>query len=70
MSKEITFDKGSKRRLKKIRWKPREVFSFVLVAIFVLVMSIFVLLWEVDHERPHSEPIKVPQVREAQPTPQ
>lgn len=70
MSKVITFDRGSKRRLKEIRWKPREVFSFVLIAIFVLVMSVFVLLWEVYHENPHSEPTKVPQVREAQPTPQ
>ena len=70
MSKEITFDKGSKRRLKEIRWKPREVFSFVLIAILVLMMSVFVLLWEVHHEHTYSEPTKIPQVREAQPTPQ
>jgi hypothetical protein len=68
MSKVITFDKGSKRRIKEIRWKIHEVFSFVLLTIFVLVMSVFVALWEVHREHPYSEPTKVPQVREAQPT--
>jgi hypothetical protein len=70
MSKVITFDKGRKRRLKEIRWKIREAFSLVLIAIFVLVMSVFIALWEVQNEHPYSEPTKVPQVREAQPTPQ
>ncbi len=69
MPKVITFDKGSKRRLKEIRWKIREVISLVLLAIFVLVISALAVLWEVQHEHPRSEPTKVPQLRNAEPTP-
>ncbi len=69
MSKVITFDKGSKRRLKEIRWEIGEVFSLILLAIFVLVMSVLAVVSEVHQEHPYSEPTKVPQMREAQPTP-
>ena len=68
MSKVITFDKGSKRRLKQIRWKLFEIFSLVLLAILGFAVSILVLLGQLDHEHPHSEPTKVPQIRDAKPT--
>jgi len=67
MSKVITFDKGSKRRLRQIRWKLFEVVSLALLALLVFAASILGLLWELDHEHPHSKPTKVPQIRDAEP---
>jgi hypothetical protein len=67
MSKVITHDKGSKRRLKQIRWKLVEIFSLVLLAILGFAVSILVMLWQLNHEHPHSEPTKVPQIRDAEP---
>jgi hypothetical protein len=60
--KVIILNRGSKRRLKEIGWKTHEVFSLVLLAVFLLAMSVFILVWEVQHEHPRSEPPKVPQV--------
>jgi uncharacterized protein YpmS len=68
MSKVITFDKGSKRRLEQIQWKIGEIFSLALLTVFVMAVSILVLLWEMRHEHPYSEPSKVPQIKEAEPT--
>jgi len=67
MPKVITFDKGSKRRLSHIRWKLIEVFSLMLLAIFVFGMSLLVMLWELRHVHPHREPSKVPQIRDMEP---
>jgi hypothetical protein len=67
MSKVITFDKGSKRRLGQIRWKLFELYSLALLAIFVFVMSLLVMLWELRHVHPHREPSKVPQIRNTEP---
>jgi hypothetical protein len=67
MSKVITFDKGSKRRLKQIRWKLFEVFSLALLAVLGFAACILVLLWQLDHEHSHSGPSKVPQIRSSQP---
>ena len=67
MRKVITFDKGSKRRLRQIRWKLIEIFTLALFAIFIFAMSLFVLLWQLGQEHPHSEPTKVPQIRNAEP---
>jgi hypothetical protein len=52
MSRVITFDKGSKRRMKQIRWKLREVISAVLLALIVLGMGVWFALWEVSHYSP------------------
>jgi type II secretory pathway component PulL len=49
MSRVITFDKGSKRRMKEIRWKLREVISIVILAIVVLSLGVLLALWEVSH---------------------
>jgi hypothetical protein len=68
MSKVITFDKGSKRRLKQIRWKLIEIFTLALFAILIFATSLFVLMWELQHEHPHAEPTKVPQIKSAEPT--
>jgi len=67
MPKVITFDKGSKRRLKQIRWKLFEIFSLMLLAILVFAMGLLVMLWELRHVHPHREPSKVPQIRNTEP---
>ena len=67
MSKVITLDKGSKRRLRQIRWKLFEIFSLALLAILVFAMSLLVMLWELRHVHPHREPSKVPEIRNPEP---
>jgi len=67
MSRVITFDKGSKRRLGEIRWKLFELFSLALLAILVFAMSLLVMWWELRHVHPHREPSKVPQIRNTEP---
>jgi putative flippase GtrA len=59
MSRVITFDKGSKRRLKQIRWKRCEVISLVVLSLIVLVLGVLLALWMVSHSS--AEPI-VPNV--------
>jgi hypothetical protein len=50
MSRVITFDKGSKRRMKEIRWKLHEVISLVILALAVLGLGVLLALWEVSHD--------------------
>jgi hypothetical protein len=67
MSKVITFDKGSKRRLAQIRWKLFELFSLALFAIFAFAMSLLIMWWELRHVHPRREPDKAPQIRHTEP---
>lgn len=59
MSRVITLDKGSKRRMNQIRWKLREVISAVFLSLIVLGLCALVAFWEVSH---YSEPPRTPQV--------
>ena len=59
MSRVITFDKGSRRRMKQIRWKLREVISAVSLSLIVLGLCALLALWEVSH---YSETPRTPQV--------
>ena len=68
MSKVITFDRGSKRRLSQIRWKLVELFSLALLAVFVFAMSLLVMAWQLQHEHPDDAPTKTHQIRNAEPT--
>ncbi len=68
MRKVINFDKGSKRRLKQIRWKLFELFSLALLAVLVFAMSLLVMLWELDHGHPKQEPTKGHQIKSAEPS--
>ena len=61
--KVIILNRGSKRRLKQIRWKLVEILSLALLAIFVLAIAILILLWELQHQHPYSEPPNHPHVR-------
>jgi hypothetical protein len=67
MSRVITFDKGSKRRLGQIRWKLFEIFSLFLFAILVFAVGLLVMLWELQHVHPAREPSKVPEIRDTEP---
>ncbi len=49
MSRVITFDKGSKRRMKQIRWKLREVISVVFLSLIILALCALLAIWEVSH---------------------
>jgi hypothetical protein len=68
VSKVITFDKGSKRRLSQIRWKLIELFSLALLAAFVFALSLLVMLWELQHEHPNLAPTNTPEIKHAEPT--
>ena len=59
MSRVITLDKGSKRQMKQIRWKLREVISAVFLSLIVLGLCAWVALLEVSH---YSEAVRTPQV--------
>jgi hypothetical protein len=65
--KVIILNRGSKRRLKEIRWKLVEVFSLALLAVFLLAVSILVMMWELHYMHPDPAPTKVPQIRDAEP---
>jgi len=68
MAKVITFDKGSKRRLRQIRWKLVEILSLALFSLAMIAAVALAILWEMHHEHPLTEPIKDPQIREAEPS--
>jgi predicted anti-sigma-YlaC factor YlaD len=59
MARVITLDRGSKRRMKQIRWKLSEVISAVFISLIVLGLCVLVGLWEVSH---YSEPPGTPEV--------
>ncbi|HEY2470898.1 MAG TPA: hypothetical protein VGI45_24100 [Terracidiphilus sp.] len=65
--KVIILNRGSKRRLKEIRWKLVEVFSLALLAILLFAMSILVMMWEVHDVHPDPEPTNTPQFKDAEP---
>jgi hypothetical protein len=60
MSRVITFDKGSKRRMNEIRWKLREVISLVILALLVVGLGVLCTVWEVSHysESPNTRQIQ------------
>lgn len=52
--KVIPFNRGSKGRLKQIRWTIREIASLALLAIIIMASVMVALLWELHHEHPYS----------------
>ena len=51
----ITLDRGSKRRLRQIRWTWRERTSLALIFLFLLALCILYLHWDLSHDHPFSE---------------
>ncbi len=68
MVKVITLDKGSKRRLKQIRWKLGEILSLAILSLLMIGAVALAIVWELHHEHPLSEPTKDTQIREAEPS--
>lgn len=68
MPRVVTLNKGSKRRLKRIRWKLAEFVSLTLLALLAIAASAVAVVWEIHHEHPYSEPAKDPQIRDAEPS--
>lgn len=66
--KVIILNRGSKRRLRQIRWKITEVISLALLTIMVSAILVVYVLWEVHRQDPYSVPPKDPQIRDSQPT--
>jgi hypothetical protein len=48
----INFDRGSKRRLRQVRWTLRERTSVALLLMLLVALCILVELWDVSHEHP------------------
>jgi hypothetical protein len=66
--KVITFDRGSKRRLRQIRWKIGEIVSLALLVILVATTIFVFVRWELNRTHPYSEPPTHPQIKDAKPT--
>ena len=54
MAKIITFDKGSKRRIRQIRWTRLEIISAILLSLVLAFVCVLVLLLELSHESDES----------------
>lgn len=46
----INFDKGSKRRMRRIRWRPLEIASLFLISLGAVAIIAVVLSWEIAHD--------------------
>jgi hypothetical protein len=51
----IDFNRGSKRRLRQIRWTWSERTSVALLFLSLLTLCILYVLWDLRHEHPFSE---------------
>ena len=49
MSRVINFDKGSKQKIRQIRWRFGEITSLVLLSLFLVVIGVLLGTWEVSH---------------------
>jgi hypothetical protein len=57
----ITFNKGSKRRLRQIRWKCFEVVSLGLLFLVMMITTALAIVWFVSHD---SDEPRVPYLQE------
>lgn len=51
----INFDKGSKRRLRQIRWKQHEIISAILLFLILATLALWFALYQLVHEY-HAKP--------------
>jgi hypothetical protein len=47
MPRVIDLNRGSKKRIDQIRWKPLEVISVVLLFLVVSILGVFLAIWSV-----------------------
>ena len=45
----ITFDRGSKRRIQEVRWKPLQILSAILLLFIAIALCIVLAFWEASH---------------------
>ena len=50
MSEEVFLGKGSKRRVRNIRWKHYEILTAILFAVVAAALSIAAALWMMTHD--------------------
>jgi hypothetical protein len=50
MSKVIVLNKGSKRRLKQIRWTAGEILSLASFSLLMIAGGAVAILWELHHD--------------------
>ncbi len=64
MARVINFDKGSKRRLRQVRWKRREIVSAVLLFLILMALCLWFALHEVYRDH-YSDSLKTRQARQS-----
>ena len=64
VARVITFDKGSKRRIRQIRWSRVEIVSAVLLCLILTFVCALVLLLELPHDS--DEPV-APALKDVRP---
>ena len=42
--------KGSKRRVRQVRWKRSEIIKLILIAVAIAVFSVWLALWVASHD--------------------
>jgi hypothetical protein len=60
--------KGSKRRMRQILWKPREVISVVALSLIALVLCVLLGLWEVSQYSAETENSPEPETHHVEAT--
>jgi hypothetical protein len=63
MARVINFDKGSKKRLREIRWKHREIVSAALLILALAVLAIWFAFFQNSGER-FLDPLPAPQLKQ------
>jgi len=64
VSRVINFDKGSKRRLRQVRWKRHEIVSAILLVVVLTALCLWLALREASQYH-YSDPPHTPQVTTA-----
>ena len=50
MSWIIFQGKGSKRRVRQVRWKRSEIIKLILIAVAITAFSVWLALWVASHD--------------------
>ena len=50
MSRTIFQGKGSKRRVRQVRWKRSEIIKLALIAVAITIFTVWLALWVASHD--------------------
>lgn len=50
MSARVNLDKGSKRRVRQVRWKRSEIIMLILIAVAITIVTVWLALWVASHD--------------------